>query len=80
MAAEMNILTRLTGQTPRFFKKLRNVGKALVVLGGALVVPPVGIPLAIGAVITAIGGTIITVSSLAIEDDPEKEKEETNEQ
>lgn len=62
----MSIRKRLKGDTPRFFKNLGIWGYALVALGGTLSAPALGIPLVVGGVIAAVGGTMKLVSSLVV--------------
>ncbi len=75
---DMNLLERLSGPTPKFFKKLRTVGLILAAAGGVLVAAPVALPAALvtagGYLITA-GAVATAVSQAAVEDCEPKKKE-----
>lgn len=74
----MNLLERLSGPTPKFFKKLRTVGLILAAAGGVLVAAPVALPAALvtvgGYLITA-GAVATAVSQAAVDDMGGKKKE-----
>lgn len=55
------IVNRLTAPTPKFFRKLRNIGLALAAAGGVLVAAPVTIP----AALVTLGGYLIVAGSVA---------------
>lgn len=57
----MNILERLKGPTPAFFKKLRMIGLAIAAVGGILVASPVILP----AAVVTLGGYLIVAGSVA---------------
>lgn len=69
MKKEMTIVERAKAPTPRFFKKLRNIGLILGALGGAIVTAPVALPAIVATVagyIGLAGGVITSVSQLAV--------------
>lgn len=75
---EMNLLERLSGPTPKFFKKLRTIGLILAAAGGVLAAAPVALP----AVLVTAGGYLLTagavataVSQAAIDDCRDKKKD-----
>jgi hypothetical protein len=57
----MTIAERLKSPTPKFFKKLRNLGLGLVAAGGVIVASPIAIP----ALVISIGGYFIVAGSVA---------------
>ncbi len=57
----MNLITRATSPTPRFFRILRNIGIALATAGGAIIAAPVALP----AVVITIGGYLVTAGAVA---------------
>ncbi len=67
------ILARWGAPTPRFFKKIRNVGLVVGAIGTAILTAPVGIPVAVvsigGYLITA-GSVITAISQLTTSDNP----------
>ena len=74
----MNITKRLQSPTPKFFRKLRNIGITIAAVGGAIIASPVALPAAIvtaaGYLITA--GTVVTaISQVTVKEEPDnKEK------
>jgi hypothetical protein len=60
-AGEMSVTERLCAPTPKFFKKLRTVGLILAAAGGVLVATPIALP----AVLVAVGGYLIVAGSVA---------------
>ena len=63
----MNIIKRVKTPTPKFFKVLRNVGLALVAVGGTILTAPIALPVvvtAIGGYLAVAGGVISAVSQL----------------
>lgn len=72
----LTIKQRLTLPTPRFFKKIRNIGLTLGAVGGAILAAPVTLP----AVIITIAGYLATAGlvasaiSTAVVENPETEK------
>ncbi len=57
----MNVIERAQAPTPSFFKRLRNIGMALVAISAAIITAPVAIPAAIVTVAgyVAVAGTVI---------------------
>lgn len=57
----MTIQQRLKQTTPRFFKKIRNIGLALAAAGTALLTAPVALP----AAVISIAGYLVVAGSVA---------------
>lgn len=65
----MNLASRITSPTPKWFRIVRNIGLGLSAVGGALVAAPVALPAAVISLggYLLLGGTIIgAVSQTAI--------------
>ncbi|HEY6144009.1 MAG TPA: hypothetical protein VIV55_11400 [Flavobacterium sp.] len=63
----MNIIKRVKTPTPKFFKVLRNVGLALVAVGGTILTAPIALPVvvtSIGGYLAVAGGVVSAVSQL----------------
>ncbi|WKL44186.1 hypothetical protein [Flavobacterium sp. ZE23DGlu08] len=63
----MNIIKRVKTPTPKFFKVLRNIGLALVAVGGTILAAPIALPILIttaGGYLAVAGGVISAVSQL----------------
>lgn len=76
----MNIQERYQKKTPKFFKKLRNIGIAIAAGGGALLSAPVTLPTAIASIATymvVVGSTVSAVSQ-AVVTDPDDDSGEVN--
>lgn len=56
-----NIIERAPAPTPKFFKKLRNIGLALAAVAASIVAAPVALP----AVIIKIAGYLAVAGSVA---------------
>ena len=56
-----NIIQRVQSPTPKFFKKLRNIGLILAAIAGTIATAPVALP----AVIIKIAGYIAVASGVA---------------
>ena len=56
------VLKRWASPTPKFFKKVRNIGLVIGALGTAILTAPVSIPL----VITTVGGYLVTIGSVVV--------------
>jgi hypothetical protein len=56
------ITKRWNAQTPRFFKKLINIGIGIGIIGGALIGFPV--TASVGAVLVTVGTTVSAISKL----------------
>jgi hypothetical protein len=57
----MNLIERVSSPTPKFFKKLRNIGLILAAVSGTLVAAPIALP----AVVIQIAGYLAVASSVA---------------
>ena len=55
-----NIIKRLQGSTPKFFKTLRNIGVALAAVSAAVFASPLGLP----TIITDIAGYLALAGSV----------------
>ncbi|MFD2201822.1 hypothetical protein [Shivajiella indica] len=67
---------RLTGPTPPFFKKLRNIGLVITGVGAAILSAPVSLPMILiqGAGYLLTAGTVITaISQVTLPHEPEEE-------
>jgi hypothetical protein len=71
----MNIIKRAKAPTPKFFKKVRNIGLILVSISGTLLASPVTLPL----VITKIAGYLALAGSVASAVSQVTVKEDQNE-
>jgi uncharacterized membrane protein HdeD (DUF308 family) len=66
----MNAIKRAKAPTPKFFKVLRNIGLALVAVGGTVLAAPVTLPVIVTSVagyLAVAGGVISAVSQLTTE-------------
>lgn len=71
----MNLQERYKSKTPKFFRKLRNIGLAITAGAGALLTAPISLP---ASIITAVGylavaGTTISAVSQAVIKDEDEE-------
>ena len=68
---EWNIKNRYKSPTPRFFRRLRNIGIALATTGGTILAAPVLLPATIvsAAGYLAVAGTVATAVSQAVVSD-----------
>jgi hypothetical protein len=57
----MKFIERVNAPTPRFFKKVRNIGIALAAISGTLLTAPVALP----AVLLKVAGYLAVASSVA---------------
>jgi hypothetical protein len=57
----MKFIERVTAPTPKFFKKVRNIGLALAAISGTLLTAPIALP----AVIIKIAGYLAVASTVA---------------
>lgn len=57
----MEIIERAKAKTPKFFKKVRNIGLVLTAIGTGIIGAPVALP----AAIVGIGGYLILGGSVA---------------
>ncbi len=67
----MNIIERVKAPVPKFFKKIRTIGLALVAAGGAIAASPIALPasiLAIGGYLIVGGGVLTAVSQITVDE------------
>lgn len=72
----MNAIKRAKAPTPKFFKVLRNIGLALVAVGGTILTAPIALPVIVTSVagyVAVAGGIISAVSQLTNEKDDAKQ-------
>jgi hypothetical protein len=55
------LFTRLTADTPTFFKKVRAIGIIMISVGTALATAPVALP----AIVVSMGGYLMTAGTIA---------------
>ena len=67
----MKIQERLKRPTPRFFRRLRNIGIALAAAGAAILAAPITLPAALISIASylAVAGTVATTISQAVVSD-----------
>lgn len=66
----MKLIERLSSPTPKFFKKLRNIGLILAAVSGTIIAAPVALPAVVMQIATYLGvaGTVASaVSQTAVE-------------
>ncbi len=70
----MGILKRLKAPTPRFFRKIRNIGIAAGTIGGTLLAAPVALPaiLISAAGYMAVAGTVAAAVSQVVTDEADE--------
>jgi ABC-type xylose transport system permease subunit len=64
------IISRITAPTPSFFKKLRNIGLALIAVATTIVTAPITMPaivVTIAGYLAVAGGVLSAVSQTAVE-------------
>ena len=72
MKAVKTVVKRMQQPTPKFFKKIRNIGLAVLAVGGAILTAPVTLPAALVTIAgyAALVGTVMSgVSQAAVKDD-----------
>jgi uncharacterized transporter YbjL len=57
----MNVVQRVQAPTPKFFKKLRNIGLSMVAIAATILTAPVGLP----AIILKIAGYLAVAGGVA---------------
>lgn len=57
----MNLIERIGSPTPKFFKKLRNIGLILAAVSGTIIAAPIALP----AVVIQVAGYLAVASSVA---------------
>ena len=72
-ANEMNLIERIQSPTPKFFRKLRNIGLILGATSAAILAAPVALPVAVVAVagyLAVAGGVVSAISQTAVDEHP----------
>lgn len=72
-ANEMNLIERIQSPTPKFFRKLRNIGLILGAASAAILAAPVALPVAMVTVagyLAVACGVISAVSQTAVDENP----------
>ncbi|WP_285269221.1 hypothetical protein [Kaistella rhinocerotis] len=75
----LNLVSRISAPTPKWFRVIRNIGLSLSAVGGALIAAPVALPAALISVggYLLLGGTILgAVSQTATSSEEYGEKSE----
>lgn len=70
-STEMNVIDRVKAPTPKFFKKVRNIGMLLAAAGAALLAAPVTLPagiVALGGYLTTAGSVLTAVSQTTVDE------------
>lgn len=64
----MSIVKRMKQPTPRFFRKIRNIGISIATIGGAIIAAPVALPAAVVTIAgyMAVAGTVASAVSQAV--------------
>lgn len=77
----MTIKQRMSEPTPKFFKKLRNIGLALAAVSTAVLASPIALPLAVIKIAgyLAVAGGVASAISQATTGGEAKTKEDGNE-
>ena len=73
----MKLTKRYTKKTPKFFRKLRNIGIALATAAGVIIAAPIALPTIVISIATylAVAGTVATAVSQAVVSDNENDAE-----
>ncbi|GHC64505.1 hypothetical protein [Ulvibacter litoralis] len=73
----MKIIDRLKKPTPKFFRKIRNIGMAIVASGGAILAAPFEVPTVLFTIASyaTVIGTVTTAISQAVVADEEEEQQ-----
>lgn len=69
-AKEMNLVERVQSPTPKFFKKLRNIGLILGAISASILTAPVTLPaviISVAGYLTVACGVISAVSQTAVQ-------------
>ena len=72
--------TRLGAETPKFFKKVRIVGLALLAVGGSIATATIALPAIVitaGGYMAFVGGTMVAVAQTAVADTSVLEKKDS---
>jgi hypothetical protein len=64
----MNLIERVSSPTPKFFKKLRNIGLILAAVSGTIIASPIALPAVIIQIATYLGvaGTVASAVSQTV--------------
>ena len=64
----MKIIDRLKAPTPKFHRRLRNIGLGLIAAGGAILASPVALPLAVGSLASylIVAGSVATAVAQSV--------------
>lgn len=65
-----NIFQRVNSPTPKFFKKLRNIGLALAAIAGTVIAAPIALPaivIKVAGYLVVAGGVLGGASQTAVE-------------
>jgi hypothetical protein len=65
-----NIFQRVNAPTPKFFKKLRNIGLALAAIAGTVIAAPIALPavvIKVAGYLVVAGGVLSGASQTAVE-------------
>ena len=67
------IIARISNESPKFFKKIKIIGVALVGIGSSIAMAPIAMPLVLVAMSTHLitAGTIMTIVASCTVSDPE---------
>lgn len=71
------IVQRVKAPTPKFFRKVRNVGVGLATVGGVLLTAPVSLPaivVALGGYLAVAGGVMTAVSQTVVDGETDKKE------
>lgn len=74
----MTLTERLQASTPKFFKKVRNIGLILAAVSSTLITAPVALPVVVVKIGSHMGMDPMvasTISQTAVSDEPQKESE-----
>jgi len=72
-ANEMNLMERIKSPTPKFFRKLRNIGLILGTTSAAILAMPVALPVALlstAGYLAVAGGVVSAISQTAVDEHP----------
>ena len=70
----MNVIKRAQAPTPKFFKKIRNIGLTLTGVAAAILTAPVALPavlITIAGYVATAGAVATAVSQVVIQEDKE---------
>ena len=64
----MKIIDRFKAPTPKFHRRLRNIGLGLIAAGGAILASPVALPIAIGSLASylIVAGSVATAVAQSV--------------